>query len=67
MNIRGEERMGTDNGGSEHHDSAEIQGLMCGDILRDWLKHLEDSTDERRRSPVNGDQPDEDDSLLMKP
>ncbi|MFP4209221.1 MAG: hypothetical protein ACLFSC_11225 [Wenzhouxiangella sp.] len=43
--------MGTDEHDSDHHASSEIQALMCNEVLRDWLRHLESDAEETRRLP----------------
>jgi hypothetical protein len=34
---------------SEHQDQQEMQGLVCNDVLRDWLKHLEHEAEDGQR------------------
>ena len=34
---------------SEHQDQQELQGLVCNDVLRDWLKHLEHEAEDGQR------------------
>lgn len=38
---------------SEHQDRHEIQGLICTDVLRDWLKHLEHDAEDGQRATMS--------------
>ncbi|HMA98040.1 MAG TPA: hypothetical protein VKO38_01150 [Wenzhouxiangella sp.] len=52
--------MGTEKGVSEQHSSREMQGLVCTEVLRDWLKHLEHDADDGRRTSFDGPNAEDD-------
>lgn len=49
--------MGNQGSGSEHPESSEIQALMCNEVLRDWLRHLEHEADGNRQFRGDEDPP----------
>lgn len=54
--------MGTDQVTSEHHDQHEIQGLICEDVLRDWLRHLEHDAEDGQRAAMTAVERQDDDT-----
>ncbi|MFW5816032.1 MAG: hypothetical protein ACOCVP_04170 [Wenzhouxiangella sp.] len=49
--------MGNQDSGPDHPEPAEIQALMCNDVLRDWLRHLEHEAQTQRQPRAESDRP----------
>lgn len=44
--------MGNQENGPDSPDRGEIQALMCNEVLRDWLRHLETQSGPGRQLPA---------------
>ncbi|MEE4637319.1 MAG: hypothetical protein V2J42_01090 [Wenzhouxiangella sp.] len=49
--------MGNQGSGPDNPEVGEIQALMCNEVLRDWLRHLEHDADGNRPSRIDEDRP----------
>lgn len=49
--------MGNRDSGTDHAELGEIQALMCNDVLRDWLRHLEHEAEGQRQPRGEADRP----------
>lgn len=49
--------MGNQANGPDSPEFGEIQALMCNEVLRDWLRHLENEADAYRRPQADDERP----------